>query len=586
MDAYQSAKEEIKRAADIVQLIGEFVQLRKAGQNYVGLCPFHSEKDPSFSVNSARQMFHCFGCKKGGDVFAFWMEYHKTSFPEAMTDLAQKYQVLLPQKPLTPSQKGKEALKKTIFKANTLATDFFHSTLLDSGKGLDGKNYFDERSLNEETISAFRLGYAPDQWDGLTRFLKSKKVDLKKAEIAGLIIPKKSGGYYDRFRNRAIFPIYSLRDQVVGFGGRVLDGSLPKYLNTPETPVFHKGELLYGLHLAQRAIREANLAVIVEGYTDVLALAKHNFHLAVATLGTSLTREHIRMLKGYARDAVVVFDADAAGQAAVLKSMALFLKEGLSAKVLVLPPGEDPDSFVNKNGLAPFRHLLGSSIPIFDFYIDLQLTGAGDQIEGQLDLLREIFPLLDELENAAQRSFYLRRLSGKLNISETALLEELGKWRAQGSLKRGTAPLKARPSPENTNGLDDINEGYLLNLLAHHPHTVESLVKYDCRALISDPVIRDIYDLIADLASENFDLEPSRILERLDGEVIQERFREAMLSPSIFSGDSLDQVLKGFEHRILQLKMKASEVKAKEQLDLEELNKILKFKKATENQYL
>ncbi|MBW2205415.1 MAG: DNA primase [Deltaproteobacteria bacterium] len=586
MDAYQSAKEEIKRAADIVQLIGEFVQLRKAGQNYVGLCPFHSEKDPSFSVNSARQMFHCFGCKKGGDVFAFWMEYHKTTFPEAMTDLAQKYQVPLPKKPLTPSQKGKEALKKTIFKANALAAEFFHSTLLESEKGLDGKKYFDERSLNEEIISVFRLGYAPNQWDGLTRFLKSKQVDLKKAEIAGLIIPKKSGGYYDRFRNRAIFPIYSMRDQVVGFGGRVLDGSLPKYLNTPETPVFHKGELLYGLHLAHRAIREASLAVIVEGYTDVLALAKHNFHLAVATLGTSLTREHIRMLKGYARDAVVVFDADAAGQAAVLKSMALFLKEGLSAKVLVLPPGEDPDSFVNKNGLAPFRRLLESSIPIFDFYIDLQLTGAGDQIEGQLDLLREIFPLLEELENAAQRSFYMRRLSGKLNINETALLEELGKWRARGSPKRGNAPLRARPSSEKTNELDDINDGYLLNLLAHHPHTVESLVKYDCRALISDPVIRDIYELIADLSSEENILEPSQILERLDGEVIQERFREAMLSPSIFPDDSLDQVLKGFEHRILQIKMEASKAKAKEQLDLKELNKILKFKKATENQYL
>ena len=299
-----------------------------------------------------------------------------------------------------------------------------------------------------------------------------------------------------------------------------------------------------------------------------------------------LTREHIRMLKGYARDAVVVFDADAAGQAAVLKSMALFLKEGLSAKVLVLPQGEDPDSFVNKNGLAPFRHLLESSIPIFDFYIDLKLTGAGDQIEGQLDLLREIFPLLDELENAAQRSFYMRRLSGKLNISENALLEELGKWRARGSRKPGNAPLRASLATKKTNGLDDINEGYLLNLLAHHPHTVESLVKYDCRALITDPVIKEIYDLIANLASEKNALEPSQILERLDGEVIQERFREAMLSSSIFSGDSLDQVLKGFEHRILQIKMKASGVKAKEQLDLEELNKILKFKKATENQYL
>ncbi len=586
MDAYQSAKEEIKRAADIVQLIGEFVQLRKAGQNYVGLCPFHSEKDPSFSVNPGRQMFHCFGCKKGGDVFAFWMEYHKTTFPEAMNDLARKYQVPLPQRPLTPSQKGKEELKKTILQANALAADFFHSTLLKSEKGSDGRNYFNDRSLNKEIISAYKLGYAPNEWDGLTCFLQSRQVDLKKAEIAGLIIPKKSGGYYDRFRNRAIFPIYNMRDQVVGFGGRVLDDSLPKYLNTPETPLFHKGELLYGLQLSHRAIRQESRAVIVEGYTDVLALAKHGFHLAVATLGTSLTREHIRMLKGYARDAVVVFDADAAGQAAVLKSMALFLKEGLSAKVLVLPPGEDPDSFVNKNGLEPFHRLLEGAVPIFDFSIDLQLAGAGEQIEGQLDLLKEILPLLDELENAAQRSFYMRRLSGKLDISETALLEELGKGRARNSLAHGNAPRGTRPSPEKSHDLGDINETYLLNLLAHHPHTAETLVKHDCRVLISDPVIGHIYDSIAGLSTEESVLEPAQILERLDGGVVQEKFREAMLSPSIFSGDEVDQVLKGFEDKILQLKMEDSKIKAKEQLDLEALNQVLKFKKARETRLL
>ena len=586
MDAYQSAKEEIKRAADIVQLIGEFVQLRKAGQNYVGLCPFHSEKDPSFSVNSARQMFHCFGCKKGGDVFAFWMEYHKTTFPEALKDLAQKYQVPLPERQMTPSQKGKEALKKAIIEANSLAADFYHKTLLDSEKGVPGRKYFNDRALDQDIISTFNLGYAPDGWDRLTRFLKNRRVDLKKAETAGLIISKKSGGYYDRFRNRAIFPIYNLRDQVVGFGGRVLDGSLPKYVNTPETPVFHKGELLYGINLAQRHIRQESLAVIVEGYTDVLALAKQDFRLAVATLGTSLTRQHIRMLKGYAGDTVVVFDADAAGQAAVLKSMALFLNEGLSAKVLVLPQGEDPDSFVNKNGLARFQLLLERAVPIFDFYIDRQLSGAVDQIEGQLGHLKEILPLLDELENAAQRSFYLRRLSGKLGISENALLEELGKGRARAAFKGGSVSGEQGSSSEKRNALEDMNEVYLLNLLAHHPHTVETLVKYDCRVLISNPVVRDLYDFIAGFSSDDSLLEPSRIMEKLEEGVVREKYREAMLSPAIFSGDGVDQVLKGFENRILQMKMEDSKAKAKERLDLEALNQILKFKKARETRFL
>jgi DNA primase len=377
-----------------------------------------------------------------------------------------------------------------------------------------------------------------------------------------------------------------MRDQVVGFGGRVLDGSLPKYVNTPETPVFRKGELLYGFHLSRDTIRQESRAVIVEGYTDVLALARHDFHLAVATLGTSLTRDHIRMLKGYAREAVVVFDGDAAGQAAVLKSMALFLKEGLSAKVLVLPHGEDPDSFVNKKGLAPFHRLLENAVPIFDFYIDLQLSDAGEQIEGQLDHLKEILPLLEELENAAQRSFYMRRLSGKLGISEKALLEELGKARAGAAYKSGNAPPGASFSKGEPNDLGTINEGYLLNLLAHHPHTVESLVKTDCGMLISDPVIRDIYDFIAGLSSKGSALEPSYILEELKDEAVQERFREAMLSTSIFSGESVDQVLKGFEHKILQIKMEQSKAKARKKLDLKALNQVLKFKKARETRLL
>lgn len=586
MDAYQSAKEEIKSAADIVQLIGEFVQLRKAGQNYVGLCPFHSEKDPSFSVSPARQMFHCFGCKKGGDVFAFWMEYHKTTFPEAMTDLARRYQVPLPKRPLTPSQKGKQELTRDIFEVNGLAAEFYHAILTESEKGVAGRSYFGQRGIDGEIISVFRLGYAPNAWDGLSRFLKGRRVDLKKAEIAGLVIPKKHGGCYDRFRNRAIFPILDMRDQVVGFGGRVLDDSLPKYLNTPETPVFHKGELLYGLNTSHGAIREQSLAVIVEGYTDVLALAKHDFHRAVATLGTSLTKDHIRMLKGYAREAVVVFDADAAGQAAVLKSLAVFLKEGLAAKVLVLPQGEDPDSFVNKNGLPPFLERLKLATPIFDFYIDLKLTNAGNQIEGHLDILKEIVPLLDELDSAAQRSFYMRRLSGKLDVTESSLMTEFAKWKSRAPMKRGEIRPKEGLSSSAGKELDVINELYLLNLLAHHPHAVDRLVKCDCRLLISDPAIRGIFDFMADLYTREGVVESSQVLEQLEVGSTRERFREAMLSPSIFPDDRVDQALKGFENRVLQKKMEKSKKKAKEQLDLEALNKILRFKKERESKIL
>ncbi|MGD8985462.1 MAG: DNA primase, partial [Desulfobacteraceae bacterium] len=388
MGDYQSAKEEVRRAADIVELIGQFVQLRKAGQNYVGLCPFHSEKDPSFTVSPSRQMFHCFGCKKGGDVFSFWMDYHKVDFPQALKDLADRYQVSLPEKPLTPFEREKMEVKEWLFKLNGVAAEYFHGILTRSEKGGPGRTYFDKRSIPKETILEFSLGYAPDEWDGLASFFQRKKMDLKKAAQAGLLIPRKNGGYYDRFRGRVIFPILNLRQQIVGFGGRVLDDSLPKYVNTPETPVFHKGELLYGLHVAYKSIRDSGRAVVVEGYTDVLALKRHGFDHAVATLGTALTRQHVRRLKGYAKEAVVVFDADSAGKAAAIKSLSSFMNEGLSSRVMVLPEGNDPDSYVNKNGLNSFLALLDASLPMFEYYLDLKLSQTGDEVEGQVSALK------------------------------------------------------------------------------------------------------------------------------------------------------------------------------------------------------
>jgi DNA primase len=234
MGDYQSAKEEVRRAADIVELIGQFVQLRKAGQNFVGLCPFHSEKDPSFTVSPSRQMFHCFGCKKGGDVFSFWMDYHKVAFPQALKDLADRYRVPLPEKPLTPFEREKMELRELLFKLNEIAAEYFHGLLTKSEKGRPGRTYFQKRSIPKETILEFKLGYAADEWDGLVSVLERKNVDLEKAAQAGLLIPRKNGGYYDRFRGRVIFPILNLRQQIVGFGGRVLDDSLPKYVNTPD----------------------------------------------------------------------------------------------------------------------------------------------------------------------------------------------------------------------------------------------------------------------------------------------------------------------------------------------------------------
>jgi len=573
MDAYQSAKEEIKRAVDIVELIGQFVQLKRAGQNFLGLCPFHSEKDPSFTVSPAKQMFHCFGCKKGGDIFAFWMAYHNVSFPQAMRELAERYHIPLPEKEQTPSEKRQRAVKESLLRINEIAAHYYHQILTSSEKGAPGRAYIKKRAITQETVEAFRLGYAPNEWQGLSDFLTKKKVDLEKAATAGLIIAKKSNRFYDRFRGRVMFPIFNLRGQVVGFGGRVLDDALPKYLNTPETPVFQKGALLYGLHLAYESIRQSGRAVIVEGYTDVLALKRHGFHGAVATLGTALTREHIRRLKGYAKEAVVVFDADAAGKMAAMKSLAFFLDEGLPARVTVLPQGEDPDTYVNKHGLKAFTHLLDRSVPMFDFYLDLKLSERSDQIESQIDLLQDIVPVLWELKNSAQRSLYVRRLSEMSGIPEPAVLEEIRKWKARQSWSGERERLRESLSGAKAKRRDDL---YLLDLLVHHSQVTVKLLSNDFRRLLSDPTVVGIFDTVAEIYHDEGPLPPEAILDRLKEEEAKERFREVMLGSPIFRDSEVEQALKDFENRVHRMKISESKQRAVEQGDMEGLNQIPK----------
>jgi len=569
MDGFQAAKEEIKRTVDIVELIGQFVQLKRSGQSYMGLCPFHSEKAPSFTVSPSKQMFHCFGCKKGGDLFAFWMEYHRVSFPQALKDLAEKYHVSLPERdPVTTG------IKDSILRANEAAADFFHHLLLKSAKGKDGRDYLERRGIPGEIIHEFKLGYAPEEWDALTRALREKKITPETALQAGLLIPRKSQGHYDRFRNRVMFPIFDMRSQIVGFGGRVLDQSLPKYLNTPETPVFQKGELLYGLHVAFSRIRESGRVVIVEGYTDVLALIKHGFRGAVATLGTALTRDHIRKLKGYAREAVVLFDSDTAGTAAAMKSLSFFLDENMPAKVMSLPEGEDPDTFVNKSGLAAFQALLERSVPMFDFFIDRKMAEGGKEIERSVKVLEDIFPVLAELKSQVQRALYVKRLSEKLQVPEKDLAAEYRKWTSKSFLG---ATLSRSQEKKDARRTDDV---YLLNLLLHHPRTIPRIRDLEWKSLVSDPVVIEILGCVLEKDADTETIDQENILASLSGEETQEVFREAMLGASIFTQEEeVEKAIEDFGEKILRIKIQDSVAQARAKGDFETYNRILKLKK-------
>lgn len=573
---FSEAKEAVKEAADIVEVIGQYVQLKKRGQNYTGLCPFHSERSPSFTVNQGKQIYHCFGCGRGGDVFAFWMEYNNVSFPQSLKDLAERYNIPLPSGRSPSAERKQNELKGVLFAINDLAGDYFHDVLGRQAEGRPGREYLSRRGMSQETISTFKLGYAAKRWDGLVKFLRSKNIALDKGEKAGLLVAKKDGNYYDRFRGRIIFPIFDLNQHTIGFGGRVLDGSLPKYINTPETLVYHKGRTFYGLDSAFRHIRESASAIIVEGYTDMLALRQKGIPNVVATLGTALTSDQARRLKGYTKDVVVLFDPDLAGREAALKSFPLFLNEGISAKVLVLPQGEDPDSFVNRYGIDEFKARLRGATPIFDFYLDQALAHTGSGVDGQIKILREAMPIFLTLEQGATRFLYVHRFSEKTGINEGIVWEEMRHWTENRSERRETSQPKNR-APSSQDPRKYSSDQQFLNLLLHYPEKIRAFRDQDWELIVSDPEISKIINVIMEqsLAGENQD----RVEEFLDTAVAKEKLRVMLMSqPFYTTEESVDQAVNEFTHKIARIKISQSIRKASSEGDMELLNRLIRAK--------
>jgi len=327
--------EEIKNAADIVDIVSETVALKKAGQNHIGLCPFHSEKTPSFTVSPAKQIFHCFGCGAGGNVFRFLMKQQGFSFPEAVRMLARRYGVDLPERELSPAQRKRLDELDRIKRVNQVAGRFFQRCLTETRPGKRALAYLERRGLDRAALEKYQLGFAPAGWDNLVKHFTRKRVPFQLAEKTGLVVPRKNrDGFYDRFRDRVIFPIFDTGGALIGFGGRVMDDSLPKYLNSPESPVYNKRRSLYGINWARGFCREQQAVYIVEGYLDLLKLHTNGIENSVATLGTALTPEHIKMLKGCVGEGrmILVYDSDQAGLNAAYRSLDLFLKPSVPAR--------------------------------------------------------------------------------------------------------------------------------------------------------------------------------------------------------------------------------------------------------------
>jgi DNA primase len=413
--------DQVRQAANIVEIASQYTALKARGRKHVGLCPFHSEKTPSFTVDSEKNLFHCFGCGVGGDVFSLVMEKENMSFPEALKFLADKFHIALPEHRRISPQALK--LEEQIYKVNETALAFFKKNLLNTPEGKKALEYLKKRGIPDTIIQEFKLGYAQNTWDSLTAFFRTKGVSLALLEKAGLALPgKKAGEYYDRFRGRVIFPIFDLTGKVVGFGGRALFNQEPKYLNSPETPVYAKGHMLYGLNFSKDAIRAAGEAILVEGYTDFLSLYRSGFKNCVASLGTALTPQQVGLAQRFAPRIVVNYDGDAAGRTAALRAVPILFEKGLETRVLVLPDNLDPDGFLEKRGPDAFRALKEAAPTGLQFIIDASSEGKRMNVpEVKAKVLRAVLEAIDASPDAIVRSEYLTQAAQQLKVDEPML---------------------------------------------------------------------------------------------------------------------------------------------------------------------
>lgn len=455
---------QIRDRTDIVEVVGQHVSLTRTGQNLKGLCPFHQEKSPSFTVSPSRQIFHCFGCGVGGNVFTFLTRITGASFPETVRELGRKVGIEVEE---ATSQAGPQAVQAVrIEQLNKAAADWFRQNLSDDQLGAEAREYLSSRGMLPSTIERFGIGVAPNEWDGLIKSLGKQGFMQNDLASAGLIIARENGsGFYDRFRARVMFTITDLRKRVVGFGGRVLGEGTPKYLNSPDTALFRKGQTLFALDVAREAVTRTKTVIVVEGYFDAIALHQAGLIHTVATLGTALTLEHIQVLRRFASNVILLFDPDAAGVRAALRSLDLFVNSGLGVKVVSLPVGEDPDTYVRKEGAEAFDRLEERAPSLLDFALEHSLkTAEASTIEGRIRSVDEILRILQKSEHPIEREERIRLVAERLGINQQRLIEryplliQKEGQRATGRMPEAQTVLPAKGVPE---------ERDLLYLLLH-----------------------------------------------------------------------------------------------------------------------
>ncbi|MBU0728238.1 MAG: DNA primase [Proteobacteria bacterium] len=477
----------LKETAPIAEVIGEHVKLTRSGTNLKGLCPFHAEKTSSFMVNPGNNSFHCFGCNEGGDVFTFMMKYHRISFPEALKELARKYNIPLPERTLSPEQQAKSKQREALLSLNDWAAGKYHQLLLSSPQAAPARKYLSERGLSENTVKAFRLGYAPDEWGFLADSLPGEYTPTLAVE-AGLIVARDRSGFYDRFRSRILFPITGLTGRTIGFGGRILGDGQPKYLNSPETAVFDKSRTLFGLFENRDFIRKSGTALIVEGNFDLVSLVEHGIENVVAPLGTALTRYQVRTLKGYAAEAILLFDGDQAGLKAALRAVPIFLSEKITARVVVLPDNHDPDTFIATQGKEAFEKLLTTAQSLADFVFESLAEQHGVGLEGKAKIIEELQPIIATLgDKDLEKTIFISHFSEKLGVP----IEKMS-----GKMTEIPPKPQAAPSKKRVETKIPIKHRQLLEFLLVCPEYLDRFFDAGVEEVISFGIGCDILELL------------------------------------------------------------------------------------------